>query len=136
MNGIYVCIFKIEACRLKVGALGEIAFKSGLYLYVGSAQRSLKKRIERHKNQDKKALHWHIDYVSSFFPARECYALLNADKSFESQLASMLGMLYPCIEGFGAGDSKERSHFFRVDNEVMNVLENFAKLRGAEWTKV
>lgn len=39
----------------------KVAFPKGYYCYAGSALNNLKKRIERHKNSDKK-FHWHIDY--------------------------------------------------------------------------
>ncbi len=136
MKGIYVCLFEIKRTRLKVGSLGEIPFEEGTYLYVGSAQKALEKRVKRHKSTDKANLHWHIDYVSNEFPAIECYALRDAGKEYEEDLASVLSMMYPYIKGFGSGDSSEKSHFFKVDRDVKNILDNFAKLRGGKWERV
>ena len=37
----------------RIGALGKINFKKGKYVYVGSAQNNLEKRIARHLSKDK-----------------------------------------------------------------------------------
>ncbi len=136
MKGIYVCMFKVEKCKIKVGALGEIFLEKGLYLYVGSGQRSLESRVKRHKIPNKQKLHWHIDYVSNIFPAAECYVLSDAGKDMEEKLAGVLNMLYPSVEGFGSNDTQNKSHFFKVDENIKNVLKNFAKLWGLKWKKV
>ena len=136
MKGIYVCMFSVKETTISVGAMGNITLESGVYLYVGSAQKALQKRIKRHKTPGKNRLHWHIDYISNIFPAKECYAIFNADREFEEELASMLAMFYPSIIGFGSSDSGAQSHFFKVDNDVINVLEKFAKVKGVKWKKV
>jgi Uri superfamily endonuclease len=47
---------------IKVGKLGEIDFKKGYYVYVGSALNSIDSRVWRHLSKEKK-LFWHIDYL-------------------------------------------------------------------------
>ncbi len=49
--------------EIQVGALGRRVFASGYWLYVGSAQRALTARVERHRRPGRKRLHWHIDYL-------------------------------------------------------------------------
>ena len=45
MKGIYCLVINIhEKMKIEVGALGEIDFEKGTYIYVGSAQNNLKKR--------------------------------------------------------------------------------------------
>ncbi len=51
-----------RALRLRIGALGELHFPPGRYLYTGSARRNLQARIARHLRHEKR-LHWHIDYL-------------------------------------------------------------------------
>ena len=40
--------------RIHVGSLGTVEFKKGYYIYVGSGQKNLEKRIQRHKRRTKK----------------------------------------------------------------------------------
>ncbi len=63
--GLYIAVFILwSRSRLRVGALGSFEFVAGVYLYVGSAQRNLMARIERHSRRAK-PLRWHIDYLSA-----------------------------------------------------------------------
>lgn len=72
MKGTYCLIIYInQDTEISTGALGPINFKSGYYVYIGSAMNSLIPRIKRHLRDDKK-LHWHIDYL-----------LLNKNSSIE-----------------------------------------------------
>jgi hypothetical protein len=52
-----------QRLRLRVGALGRFWFRPGVYLYVGSAQRNLRARTERHGRKNK-PLRWDIDHLS------------------------------------------------------------------------
>jgi Uri superfamily endonuclease len=51
-----------QSLRLRIGALGELQFPAGEYVYTGSARRNLAARIARHRRRDK-PLRWHIDYL-------------------------------------------------------------------------
>ncbi len=128
-------MFKLKKERLKIGSLGEIDLSEGIYLYVGSGGKNAVKRVYRHiKGAEKKR--WHIDYISSLHPASECYVLYEVEREVEEELASMLSLIYTYVPGFGSSDSRAASHFFRVDKDIMNVLENFARLKGKRWKKV
>ena len=64
-SGIYI----LEIHVPKNFSLGIPKFKSliidrGYYYYVGSAQKNLKQRIERHLRKDK-IIHWHIDHLTA-----------------------------------------------------------------------
>jgi len=48
--------------KQKIGKLGEIKFDKDNYIYVGSAQSGIEKRIKRHLKKRKKKF-WHIDYL-------------------------------------------------------------------------
>jgi Uri superfamily endonuclease len=72
----YVLLIELEnEKRIGIGKLGNIKFKKGFYVYVGSAKKNLIQRVERHYSKEKK-LHWHIDY------------LLESSKIIESYLSS------------------------------------------------
>jgi sugar fermentation stimulation protein A len=63
MKGTYCLIIQNPRNqRIRVGALGKIAFPAGAYVYVGSALGGIEKRVERHLSK-KKLLRWHIDFL-------------------------------------------------------------------------
>jgi len=49
---------------IRVGALGKQEFKSGIYVYTGSAKRNMEARIARHLKK-RKSKRWHIDYLTT-----------------------------------------------------------------------
>ena len=64
-GGIYNLIIKLsKKTEIKIGRLGTFVFPKGFYVYTGSAQNGLEKRINRHLSSNKK-FHWHIDYLLS-----------------------------------------------------------------------
>ena len=64
-GGIYNLIIKLSKSRkIRIGCLGTFVFPKGFYVYTGSAQNGLGKRINRH-HSSKKKFHWHIDYLLS-----------------------------------------------------------------------
>ena len=113
MHGIYA--LRIRLCKdvsIRVGAIGKISFNRGYYVYVGSAQRNLEKRVERHLRKKKK-LFWHIDYLLSNEHAKiEKVLFRQADKSAECALARELGRQAEPVAGFGCSDCRCLSHLF------------------------
>ena len=70
MKGSYIVVIHLpEKAYIQIGALGEICFNKGYYLYIGSAMakvgpNTLENRIKRHVSEHKnKKLFWHIDYL-------------------------------------------------------------------------
>ena len=70
MIGSYIIVvFLPERITIQVGALGNLDFIRGYYLYVGSAMakkgpNTLENRIKRHLSESsQKKLFWHIDYL-------------------------------------------------------------------------
>ncbi len=70
MIGSYILVIRIiDDINIQIGKLGELFFKEGFYLYVGSAMgksgsSTLESRVKRHlRSPDKKKTHWHIDYL-------------------------------------------------------------------------
>jgi len=95
-----------------VGALGNVHFREGSYVYVGSAQRNLEKRVQRHLRKEKK-LFWHIDYFLSNERARiEKVFFRQGDKLAECASAQELGRQGEPVAGFGCSDCRCQSHLF------------------------
>ncbi len=62
--GVYIVVLYVPKGRLiRIGQLGWLHFHQGVYFYVGSAQRNMSARLERHCRKEK-ALRWHIDYLT------------------------------------------------------------------------
>ena len=121
MKGSYILVIHIpEIIEITIGALGNVLFDEGFYLYIGSAMggygsATLENRVKRHISpSNNKKTHWHIDY------------LLNYEKSIITQLY-LIPTLYrleciiakeimdfsdDIIEDFGSSDCKCNSHLF------------------------
>ncbi len=112
--GVYIAVFyMLKDRKIQIGRFGRFRFLQGVYLYVGSAQRNLSARIERH-NRKKKTLRWHIDYLSA---QAEMFGaiIIPGPREFECQLAKELGGIYKlAVPGFGASDCRCAGHLFYV----------------------
>jgi sugar fermentation stimulation protein A len=111
-SGVYIAVFYMpESNTIRIGQLGRFRFWPGVYFYVGSAQRNLSARLERHSRK-KKPLHWHIDYLSA--KAKMLGAITIAGpRELECQLAEDLsGMFELAVRGFGASDCRCGGHLF------------------------
>ena len=95
---------------ISVGKLGAFPFQKGIYVYVGSAKKNIKQRIERHKKTNKK-FHWHFDYLRAHGTITR---IITYDDSFkECELAENIRKREKAvipIKGFGSSDCKCRSH--------------------------
>lgn len=117
MKGIYVLLILVkEDISVKAGSLGKILLEKGLYAYVGSAQNSLEKRVERHLIKNKKKF-WHIDYLLENNKAEifEVYCK-KAEKSEECRVAEEIMEVSQPISGFGASDCDCISHLFKLND--------------------
>jgi len=127
-RGIYLLLIHIpKRMRINIGALGEIEFYEGYYVYVGSAQRNLKRRIERHMRKEKK-LKWHIDYLLTQ-ATLEDFEVYPLGKEYEDNIAYALLKRYPGVKGFGSSDSRVGSHLFFIGGrdqwcKVLNIARN------------
>ena len=83
---------------------------------MGSAQRNLSARIERHSRKEK-PLRWHIDYLS--VQAQMLGAILLAGpRERECELARELAGMYELpVPGFGSSDCRCGGHLFYVPDE-------------------
>jgi Uri superfamily endonuclease len=131
-NGIYCLVFKNAACKVRVGALGEVAFKPGWHVYTGSALGSGGlKRLIRHiglsSTHDKRPK-WHVDFLLTSPDFSLAYAVYAATgKRLECRLAGSLSG--SGVRGFGCSDCSCRSHlFFYSRNPVSQIARKFQAL--------
>ncbi len=117
-KGSYILLLKNpRKFSSKIRQLGMRNFPAGFYIYVGSALNGLSMRLQRHKRKNKKK-HWHIDHI---FPKR---LKLHKEISFrrkdriEEALANDFSQISEDeIAGFGASDSRMKSHLFYFAND-------------------
>ena len=100
---------------LRVGALGELVFPAGYYVYVGSAVRGMTARVARHMRRKKK-LHWHVDYLTRKARIVAAWCDLN-DGAQEclwcNRLAALEGAhVFP--KGFGSSDCRCPGHLIHM----------------------
>lgn len=131
-KGIYCLVFQNPACTARVGALGEIAFRKGWHVYVGSALGSGGlTRLERHvalSREKNKKPKWHVDYLSTNHRFTLRYTVhAVTEERFECRLAGALGK--PGIPGFGSSDCDCPSHlFYRTRDPVSGIERAFRSL--------
>lgn len=119
MKGSYLLLITVgETANVEIGALDEIIFKAGSYVYIGSAQSGLQARVSRHLGQDKR-LHWHIDYLLARQEAevKDVFAKKTKDKQEECRLANKVSEIGQPVKDFGCSDCSCDSHLFRIENE-------------------
>ena len=104
-----------ESAKISVGALGKLQLAKGTYIYVGSAQNGLEKRVERHFRREKRKF-WHIDYLLEN-PTSKIVTLFykEAPKTLECVIAEAISRRGEAVTGFGCSDCHCRSHLFRIE---------------------
>ncbi|MEM3719408.1 MAG: GIY-YIG nuclease family protein [Candidatus Bathyarchaeia archaeon] len=126
LKGIYILkILVEEKINVNIGALGRVYFPRGFYAYVGSAQKNLLKRLERHFEGGGKRF-WHIDYLLAEKNVKIVGAYYKeADKNEECLTAQKLGIYGFSVKNFGCSDCKCSSHLFRFnDYYLLDRLSN------------
>jgi Uri superfamily endonuclease len=116
MKGIYLLMIEVKKnIKQKIGKLGGIRFEKGDYIYIGSAQNGIEKRIERHLKKKKKNF-WHIDYLLSNRDVviNKIYCK-EGEKKEECKTAEELSKNGKPIAKFGCSDCDCKSHLFRID---------------------
>jgi len=112
--------------QTKIGSLGRINFKRGDYLYVGSAKKNFKPRIERHLVKKKK-IFWHIDYLLSLNGAK-IKQIWTTNKDKECKIAEFLyNKGYSFIDRFGSSDCNCPSHLFFINKGAKKVRDLLKK---------
>ena len=124
-SGSYHIIIKLEEdTRISIGALGDILFRQGYYVYTGSAMKNLQQRTERHLNKTKK-LKWHIDHFLNNENVRildiiKNKSLIKEECDRNQNIMGLPGAEIPVV-GFGSSDCREcPSHlvYFKTKPEI------------------
>lgn len=126
-RGSYLIVLHLtEDKEITVGKLGDITFKKGYHVYVGSAMANLTARIERHKKL-RKNFHWHIDSLRDASDFVSVYAIRSSDR-LECEIARAMSKIAEWkAEGFGCSDCSCPTHLFGfVDNPIRSP--SFQKL--------
>lgn len=116
-SGIYILEIKaLKPFFIHHPKFSSVKLLPGFYFYIGSAQKNLLSRLNRHLSKKKK-LHWHIDFVTSNpqVEIQRIFVLANANQNFEPLTAKFfINKNYKIpLEGFGSSDDKTvKSHLF------------------------
>ena len=123
-SGVYVLeIFAGKPFHLMHRKYQDIVFPGGYYYYIGSAQKNLTQRLQRHKSKNKK-VHWHIDHITSleFTNVVKTFILRNKSKEHECELVFALLTNYKLqvlAAGFGNSDcNKCQSHLLYSKSKI------------------
>jgi len=126
----YILVINVsEDLKIRVGRLGEVSFKEGDYLYIGSAKGCLETRLQRHLRKEKR-IFWHIDYLLENQKVK-ILQIWTMDKKVECQTAEVFYQ-NPTTEiikkGFGSSDCKCLTHLFFIKNK--KKTEKILKEKG------
>ena len=132
-KGVYCLVFENNECTIRIGALGDLTFRAGWYIYVGSALGSGGlKRLARHislaRLRDRQPK-WHVDYLltSPGFSLRYAIFAVTQERC-ECRLARALKD--PWILGFGCSDCSCSSHLlYRQGDPKQEILAAFRELQ-------
>jgi len=119
-SGAYCLCIRVEGNRkVGIGALGELNFEDGFYVYVGSAMNGLEARIKRHVNTSRgvyRAIHWHLDYLlKEEGVSIECVFIQPSSIKVECEIARSVSGYGAPVKDFGSSDCGCSSHLFRVE---------------------
>ena len=104
--------------EITVGKLGTFSFPQGWYIYVGSARRNIRSRIERHLQREKK-LRWHFDYLRPFLQVEKVQTFdgdIGECGLCHKLLLEKQGKII--VKGFGSSDCKCHSHLVFFDESL------------------
>jgi sugar fermentation stimulation protein A len=138
-RGSYLVLLRLPRREeLTVGRLGLRRFEAGFYLYVGSAQQGLSKRIERHRRRSRKRMHWHIDYLRERAEWISAYPVRGREHR-EAEIGRQFRSLADgAVEGFGSSDSPLPSHLFYFAEEPRrrkDFQEQLLQARNPEYSR-
>ena len=111
-RGSYLLILQLARdARVEIGQLGNVFFRKGYYIYIGSAQKNLTQRIQRHRRVLKKHF-WHIDYLRAK-AALQAVLPIRTQDDLECAIARSLRKISDWeIPHFGSSDCSCHSHLF------------------------
>lgn len=130
-KGSYCLLLRVDAGKIiRIGALGDIYFPAGYYIYTGSALGSGGlSRVSRHirffRERYRKPK-WHIDYLMEGALLIKTFCA-ETEERLECRLAAALGGA--CVARFGCSDCSCESHlFYRADNPEEEIRGVFRRI--------
>ncbi len=137
IKGIYALLLQVSKnISVGVGSLGTLFFRRGFYVYVGSAQSNLEKRVARHCRRTKRKF-WHLDYLlSSRFVSVAGVLFKVAEKAEECLIAERLQSVGVPVARFGSSDCRCTSHLYRARSQAStrNLLSDMIDIPLEEVT--
>ncbi len=127
LQGCYLLGIAVRSSTIRVGALGQICFPSGVYGYVGSARGrsvTLAHRLAHHLRHDK-ICRWHIDYLTTHPSVQPVAVYISAAPSLtECTLARLCESRFPTIPRFGNSDRRggAAGHLFLLHPAARTVV--------------
>ena len=124
-KGVYALVFSNRPCTLRVGSLGEVRFRGGWHVYVGSARGPGGfARVSRHRRlalARDRAPKWHVDHllVSPCFTLRHLLCGPSGG-DLECALAGLLGG--GGVSSFGSSDCPCESHLFHRKSDPLDEV--------------
>ncbi len=128
-KGVYCLLLKNTQCTIRVGSLGDLQFRQGFHIYVGSARGPGDlKRVARHvrfASEKDKVPRWHIDHLNLDSHFELVGAVCAAtSKDMECSLAGSIGG--ESVPNFGCSDCSCGSHlFYREFSPLDEVRTSF-----------
>jgi len=118
-SGSYIVILRLrEDSTIPIGGLGEIRFRKGYYLYVGSARKNLSSRLERHRRM-RKRLFWHVDFLRAVAEFHFAVPIRTQD-ILECAIARAVSEIAEWeIPGFGSSDCLCPSHLYGMAKDPL-----------------
>jgi len=117
-KGIYILeLYAKDVFIISAKKFIGTSFPKGYYYYIGSAQKNLKSRIERHQRK-KKVIHWHVDHLTTHKSIESIipFIIPNGEKYLEAEIANNFIEYFGAqiiVKGFGNSDTKEtKTHLF------------------------
>jgi sugar fermentation stimulation protein A len=128
-RGSYILILKVPSRRtIEIGKPGRIQFPAGYYLYVGSAEKNLTRRLERHR-RERKRLFCHIDYLGARAEVHQALPIRTSDP-LECELSSALKRIADWeVPGFDSSDCLCPSHLFGMKTDPLHSSKFIALLQ-------
>lgn len=135
-SGIYILeIFASTNFSIPHKKFNKITFPKGWYYYIGSAQKNLSSRIQRHLAKEKK-LFWHIDYLTTINTnvIRNIFIVEQKEKMYECILTNIivdeLNLESKAI-GFGNSDCTScKSHLLYSKQKIYKKI--FSRIADAK----
>ena len=123
-KGIYILeLFANKNFQISAKKFIGVTFPKGYYYYIGSAQKNLKSRIDRHLRKEK-IIHWHIDHLTTHNSIKviNSFIIPEAEKTLEAEIANNFEKYFNAkiiVEGFGNSDAKEtKTHLFYKSESI------------------